>query len=105
MQVFDLKNERTLPTALEAYLSEGGQDAGFALLRAKGLEGVRPPLKAQEMQEHGRPRLWRHIYFLETAMDFGGDVLRAIGIRDTTVVPQQVEHRQVRCRRPVGETA
>ena len=65
-------------------------------LRASGLSaarGVRLLLETQEMQEHRRPRLWRHVHFLETAVYFGGDVLRAIGIRDTTVVPQEVEHR------------
>ena len=105
MQVFNLENERALPTAIEAHLREGSQDAGFARLWAERREGVRPLLKTQEMQEHRRPRLWRHVHFLETTVDFGGDVLRAIGIRDATVVPQQVEHRQVRCRTAVGETA
>jgi cyanophycinase-like exopeptidase len=38
-------------------------------------------------------------------MYFGGDVLRAIGIRDTTVVPQEVEHREIRRGTAVGETA
>jgi hypothetical protein len=105
MQVFNLENERELPTAIEAHLCEGSQDAGFARLRAKHRERVRPLLKTQEMQEHRRPRLWRHVYFLETTVDFCGDVLGSVSIRNATVVPQQVEHREVRCRTPIGETA
>src|SRR5205823_13352788 len=61
MQVFDLENKWTLVTALEAHLREGGQDAGFARLRAERREGVRPFLKTQEMQKHRRPRLWRQV--------------------------------------------
>ncbi len=68
MQIFDLENERVLPTAIEAHLCEGGQDAGFARLRAKRREGVCPLLETQEMQEHRRPRLWCHVHFMETAV-------------------------------------
>ena len=53
MQVFDLENERALPTAIEAHLCEGGQDTGFARLRAKRREGVRPLLKTQRCRSTG----------------------------------------------------
>src|SRR5262245_42653649 len=105
MQIFDLENEWVLATAIEAHLCEGGQDAGFARLRAKCCEGVCLLFKTQEMQKHRRPRLWRHVYFLETAVYLRSDVLRTIGICDATVVPHQVENRQVWHRTGVGETA
>ena len=76
-----------MPTAVEAHLCKGSQDAGFTCLRAQRRERVRSLLKTQEMQEHRRPRLWCHVYFLETALYFGSDVLRTIGLHDTTVVP------------------
>ena len=105
MQIFDLENERLMPSAIEAHLCEGGQDAGFARLRAKGYEGARLLFETQEMQEHRRPRLWCHVHFMETAVHLQGDVLRTIGICDATVVPQQIEYRQVWHRTRVGETA
>ena len=105
MQIFDLENERLMPSAIEAHLCEGGQDAGFACLRAQGCEGVRLLFETQKMQEHRCPRLWRHVHFMQTTVYLRNDVLRTIGICDATVVPQQVESRQVRHRTRVGETA
>ena len=104
MQVFNFKNERTLATAIQAHLVRAVR---MRALRASGLSAASGFVPSSRPRDAGAPVpiLLGHVYFLETAVDFGSDVLRPIGIRDATVVPQQVEHRQVRCRTAVGETA
>ena len=61
-------------------------------------------LDAEEMQEHRGPRVWGHLHFLERAVDLGRDLLRAVALRDATVVPEDLQHRQVRRGTAVGET-
>src|SRR5262249_3140549 len=93
------------PTAMQAHLCESGQDAGFACLWAQRRGLARLLLDTEEEQEHRRPLVWGHVHFLESAMDLGRDILRAVGLRHATVVPQQVERRKGRRRCPIGETA
>ena len=53
MQIFNLENERTLPTAVQAHLCEGGQGTGFARLQAKRRKGVRPSWRPSRCRSTG----------------------------------------------------
>ena len=90
MQIFNLEDQRLTPTAIEAHLCHRRQGAGFTCLWAEGREGVCLLLDTEEVQEHRGPLFWGHVHFLETAVHLDGDVLRTIGIRDATVVPEHI---------------
>ena len=65
----------------------------FAGLGVEDRHRVCPLLEAEEVQEHRGPRVGGHLHFLERAADLSRDLLRAVGIRDTTVVPEEIQHR------------
>jgi hypothetical protein len=90
VQVFHLEDERSLPTALETHLRQGGQGPGFPGLRAEGKERLRALRDIEEVQERRSPRLRVHPYFLETAVEFDGDILGAISLGNPTVVSQEL---------------
>ena len=88
MQVFHLENQLA-PTALEAHLQPRRQ---VRALRASGLRAANASGSSwtPRRAEHRGPLGGSHVDFLKRAVHLGRDVLRAIGLGDATVVPEDL---------------